>query len=108
MKLFVANISYSTTEADLAEHFGQFGQVLQASIKLDPDTGKSRGFAFIDMSSGGEAAMQGLNGINLDGRPLRIEECRSKERKPSLYSGGRGGAGGYGRAHRATMRGGRE
>ena len=93
-KLFVGNLSFSTTEDRLQETFGQFGSVVEAKIILDRDTGRPRGFGFVTMDSEDSAqeAIDGMNGTMLDGRPLRVNIA--EERRPPR--GGGGGGGGYG------------
>lgn len=98
-KLFVGNLSFSTTEDQLHETFGQFGSVVEAKIILDRDTGRPRGFGFVTMDSEDSAqeAIDGMNGTMLDGRPLRVNIA--EERRPPRggggggYGGGRGGGG---------------
>ncbi len=90
-RLYIGNISFSTTEEELREVFGKHGTVDSVSVITDRDTGRSRGFAFIEMDdSGAAAAMEALDGQELGGRPLRVNEAR--ERQPR---GGGGGGGGY-------------
>ena len=109
VKLYVGNISFNMTEQDLENEFGNFGQVNSASIVTDRETGRSRGFAFVEMdaSEAAQAAIQSLNGKDIDGRPLTVNEARPKEdrggggggRGGGGYGGGgggRGGGGGYG------------
>ena len=92
-KLYVGNISFQTTNEDLAEAFGQFGTVTSAQVVTDRDTGRSRGFAFVEMSSGADEAVNGMNGAQLSGRTLTVNEARPREERPR---GGPGGGGGYG------------
>lgn len=93
MNLFVGNLSYNTTEDDLREAFSAFGQVSSAAVIMDRETGRSRGFGFIEMSSDDEAkaAIEGLNEKDMDGRPLSVNEARPRENRGG---GGRGGGGG--------------
>ncbi len=93
-KLYVGNLSFQTTQQDLEELFAQSGQVSSVSLMTDRDTGQSRGFAFVEMSSEEEAqaAIQALDGKELDGRALKVNEARAREDR-----GGRGGFGGGGR-----------
>lgn len=95
-KLFVGNLSFDTEEEGLREAFAQFGQVVEAKVIFDRDTGRARGFGFVTMSSSeeAEAATQGMNGAMLDGRPLRVNEA--EERRRGGGGGGGGGRGGYG------------
>jgi RNA recognition motif-containing protein len=101
-KLYVGNISFETTSDDLVQAFSQFGTVLGAQIVSDRETGRSRGFAFVEMNDGAEAAIAGLNGAQLGGRTLTVNEARPREERPRSggggggYGGGGGGRGGYG------------
>jgi RNA recognition motif-containing protein len=94
LKIYVGNLSFNTTEDGLREAFEQFGEVASASIVTDRETGRSRGFAFVEMPNDGEAkaAIEGMNGKDLDGRNLTVNEARPRE----AGSGGRGGGGGGG------------
>jgi cold-inducible RNA-binding protein len=91
--IFVGNLSYQTTQEDLLATFSQFGNVDRVSIVTDRDTGQPRGFAFVEMSNAQEAqnAIAQLNGAELNGRALNVNEARPK---PS--GGGGGGRGGFG------------
>jgi len=87
-KIYVGNLSFQTNDWDLKEKFGEYGEVLSANIVTDRDTGRSRGFGFIEMSSDEEAqkAIQGLNDQDLDGRNLKVNEARPREdRRPRQY-----------------------
>jgi RNA recognition motif-containing protein len=98
MKLFVGNLSFHTTQADLESTFGQYGKVDSATIVTDRDSGQSRGFAFVEMNDPAEAqaAIGRLNGAELNGRALNVNEARPK---PAGGSGfGQGGRGGSGRS----------
>ena len=79
-KLYVGNLSFQTQEVDLRDHFSQYGEVLSASIITDRDTGRSRGFAFVEMSTDEEAqsAASALNGQDLDGRQLKVNEAKPR------------------------------
>jgi RNA recognition motif-containing protein len=92
-KLYVGNLSYETTDQDLIGMFGQHGQVSSAQVIMDRDTGRSKGFGFVEMSSDQEAqaAIQAFNGQMVNGRQLTVNEAR-----PKTEGGGRGGRGGYG------------
>jgi cold-inducible RNA-binding protein len=81
MKLYVGNLSFQTQEDGLREHFGQYGEVVSANIVTDRDTGRSRGFGFIEMSSDDEArsAQNALDGQELDGRQLKVNEAKPRE-----------------------------
>ena len=80
-KIYVGNLAFSATETTLSELFGQHGTVDSCHVILDRDTGRSRGFGFIEMSSDGEAqgAIGALNGYSIDGRELTVTEARPKE-----------------------------
>ena len=97
--IYVGNLSWSTTEDVLRETFEQYGEVLSARIITDRDTGRSRGFGFVEMEDEGEAnaAIDALNGQTLDGRPLTVNEARP--RAPRQGGGNRGGGGGYNRRY---------
>jgi len=88
MKLYVGNISFDTTEDQLREAFGSYGEVSSVSVITDKFTGESRGFAFLEMSDKGEAieAMNSLNGQDMNGRTLKVNEA-----KPRPEGGGGGG-----------------
>src|SRR3989442_15610979 len=90
-KLYVGGLPYSVTEGKLQEIFAAHGTVESAKVITDKFTGQSRGFGFVEMSSGGEAqkAIQALNGTQLDGRTLVVNEAKPQERRDS--GGGRGG-----------------
>jgi RNA recognition motif-containing protein len=91
-RLYVGNLSYNTTEITLRDAFGQFGTVSDAKIVMDRDTGRPRGFAFVEMSSDQEAqdAIAQLNGRELDGRAINVNEAQER----GGGGGGRGGGGG--------------
>jgi RNA recognition motif-containing protein len=95
-KLFVGGISWNTSEAGLREAFERFGEVVEATIVVDRDTGRSRGFGFVVFAADGDAlkAVEALNGTELDGRPIRVDEARERSRDDR---GGGGGGGGRGR-----------
>ena len=94
MKLFVAGLPYDLDDAELEEIFEKFGKVLSAKVAIDKETGKSRGFGFVDMPDRTEAkdAMDSLNEISLGKKPLVIKEAEERSGPPS---GNRGGGGGY-------------
>ena len=108
MKLYVGNLSFNTTSYDLEELFGQIGTVQSANVVEDRDTGRSRGFGFVEMSSKeeGQNAIAELNGKDLDGRSLTINEAKPRENRGGGGGGGRGGYGGGGGGGRGGNRGG--
>ena len=88
MNIYVGNLPFSTTEAELREVFERFGSVDSASIIMDRHTNQSRGFGFVEMGDSGEAkaAIEALNGTDMGGRTLRVNEARARtERKPGRY-----------------------
>ena len=97
-KLYVGNLSFKTTSDDLQQLFGEAGTVESASVVTDRDTGFSRGFGFVEMSSKeeGQTAIQQLNGREIDGRSLTVNEARPREERSGNGGGGRGGFGGGG------------
>jgi hypothetical protein len=98
--IFVGNLSFNTNEDELRQMFESYGQVDRVSIMTDRDTGRSRGFAFVEMSNTEEAdkAIAGLNGAEFEGRALNVNEARPKPQGGG--GGGRGNAGGFGRQRR--------
>ena len=95
-RLYVGNLSYGTTDDTLRQLFGAHGSVASAQVIMDRDTGRSKGFGFVEMSSDQEAqtAIQALNGKEVDGRALTVNEARPKTEGSGR--GGGGGRGGYG------------
>lgn len=93
-KLYVGNLSYGVTDTQLQEMFSPYGTVQSAQVVMDRDTGRSKGFGFVEMGSDQEAqaAATGMNGQMVDGRSLTVNEARPKEDRPR----GGGGGGGYG------------
>ena len=100
-KLYVGNLSYGTTDSDLQTMFEEFGSVESAQVIMDRDTGRSKGFGFVEMGKDQEAqaAIKGLNGKEIDGRALTVNEARPREDRGGR-SGGGGGRGGYGGGRR--------
>ena len=98
MKLYVGNLSFQTSSNDLQELFAQAGTVESANVVEDRDTGRSRGFGFVEMSSKeeGQAAIEQFNGKDLNGRNLTVNEARPREDRGGNRGGGGGGRGGYG------------
>ncbi len=83
MNIYVGNLSYTLSESELRDAFADFGEVSSVKVLMDRETGRSRGFGFVEMpnQSEGEAAVAQLNGKELDGRALRVNEARPKERR---------------------------
>ncbi len=108
-KLYVGNLSYSTTEEDIRDSFAKFGEVASAKLIIDPTNGRSKGFGFVEMAADedGEKAISGLNGTELHGRTITVNEARPQRdrggRGPGFGGGGDrgrrdyGGGGGRGR-----------
>ena len=98
MKLYVGNLSFNATAQDLTELFSEFGAVESANVIEDRETGRSRGFAFVEMSSKeeGQAAIEQVNGREVDGRQLKVNEAKPQESRGGGGGGGRGGYGGGG------------
>lgn len=101
-KLYVGNLPYSVRDGDLEQAFGQFGAVTSAKVMMERDTGRSKGFGFVEMGSEAEAqaAINGMNGQPLGGRSVVVNEARPMEARPPRSGGGgggrSGGGGGYG------------
>lgn len=101
-KLYVGNLPYSVRDGDLEQAFGQFGAVTSAKVMMERDTGRSKGFGFVEMGSDAEAqaAISGMNGQPLGGRSIVVNEARPMEARPprsgGYGGGGSGGGGGYG------------
>ena len=114
-KLYVGNLPYSVRDSDLEQSFGQFGAVTSAKVMMERDTGRSKGFGFVEMGSDAEAlaAIEGMNGAPLGGRSLVVNEARPMEPRPPRTGGGGGyggggGGGGYGGGGYGGGGGGRE
>jgi hypothetical protein len=98
-KLYVGNLPYSVRDSDLEQAFSAFGQVVSARVMMERDTGRSKGFGFVEMGSQDEAtsAIEGMNGQALGGRNVVVNEARPMEARPRTGGfGGGGGGGGYG------------
>ena len=100
-KIFVGNLSFDTRDSDLNAAFAQYGSVTEATVVLDRDSQRSRGFGFVEMPNASEAnsAIQALNGQDLQGRPLTVNEARPRTERGAGGGGGNrggGGRGGYG------------
>ena len=108
MKLYVGNLSFNTSNQDLNDLFGEIGAVESTNIIEDRETGRSRGFAFVEMASDDEAkkAIEQFHGKDLDGRALTVNEARPREERPA--GGGGGGGGGGRREFRGGGGGGRD
>ena len=98
-KLFVGNLSFNTTQNQIQDAFSAHGVVVEATLMLDRETGRSRGFAFVTMDTpeSAQAAIQAMSGAQLDGRALTVNEAKPREERPRSGGGGGGGSrGGYG------------
>ena len=97
-KLYVGNLPFQTTSDDLVQAFSQYGTVLGAQIVADRETGRSRGFAFVEMHDGADEAIAALNGAQLSGRTLTVNEAKPREERPRAGGGGGYGGGGSSRS----------
>ena len=97
-KLYVGNLPYSVRDEDLQQAFSQYGTVSSAKVMMERDTGRSKGFGFVEMGSDAEAqaAVSGMNGQSLGGRGIVVNEARPMESRPPRSGGGGGGYGGGG------------
>jgi len=98
-KLYVGNLPYQVRDSDLEQAFSQFGQVTSAKVMMERETGRSKGFGFVEMGSDAEAqaAIEGMNGQSMGGRSVVVNEARPMENRPRTGGfGGGGGGGGYG------------
>jgi RNA recognition motif-containing protein len=97
-KLYVGNLPYTATDSDLQRMFEAHGAVQSAQVVMDRDTGRSKGFGFVEMETGeaAQAAISALNGQDFDGRSLTVNEARPREERGGGGGGGGGGRGGYG------------
>jgi RNA recognition motif-containing protein len=109
-KLYVGNLSFKTSEDELRSHFGQYGTVTDVYVAMDKMTGRPRGFAFVTMGTEAEAkaAAEKVNGTELGGRQLTVNEARPKEDRPGGGFGGGGGGRGFGGGERRGGFGGRD
>jgi cold-inducible RNA-binding protein len=95
--IYVGNLAFTTTTEDLTELFAEFGTVSRAQVTTDRETGRSRGFGFVEMSEGGDAAIEALNGKQFQGRALTVNEAKPREARPA---GARSSGGGFGGGRR--------
>ena len=97
-KLYVGNLPYTVRDEDLQQSFGQFGAVTSAKVMMERETGRSKGFGFVEMASDAQAqaAISGMNGQPLGGRSVVVNEARPMEARPPRTGGFGGGSGGYG------------
>jgi hypothetical protein len=97
-KLYVGNLAYSVRDNDLEQAFGEFGAIVSAKVMMERDTGRSKGFGFVEMGSDAEAlaAIEAMNGHSLQGRALTVNEARPMEARPPRTGGGGGYGGGGG------------
>ncbi len=102
-KLYVGNLPYTVRDEDLQQTFSEFGSVSSAKVMMERDTGRSKGFGFVEMGSDAEAqaAIQGMNGQSLGGRSVTVNEARPMEARPPRSGGYGGGGGGYGGGDRS-------
>jgi RNA recognition motif-containing protein len=92
--IYVGNLTFDATADDLIQLFGEYGRVAKAQIVSDRETGRSRGFGFVEMEDGGDEAIAALNGTNFRGRNLTVNEAKPREDRGGGGGGGRGGYGG--------------
>ena len=97
-KLYVGNLAYSVRDDSLLQAFSQYGTVTSAKVMMDRETGRSKGFGFVEMGSDPEAqaAINGMNGQPIDGRAVVVNEARPREERPGGFGGGGGSRGGFG------------
>jgi len=97
-KLYVGNLPFTATEADITKAFGSVGTVTRTTIVTDRETGRPRGFAFVEMATDADAtaAVQGLDGTSLGGRTIQVNIARPREERGGFGGGGGGGRGGFG------------
>ena len=96
--IYVGNLSYDATEADIRQAFSQYGEVSAVNVIMDRETGRPRGFAFVEMPNSSEAqkAISSVNETEIAGRAVKVNEARPKSDRPQGGGGGGGGRGGYG------------
>jgi len=99
-KLYVGNLAFGTTSDDLTTLCGEFGEVSSGQVATDRETGRSRGFGFVEMQSGGDEAIQGLHMREFQGRALTVNEAKPREDRPRSGGSGGGSRGGYGGGNR--------
>jgi cold-inducible RNA-binding protein len=106
-KLYVGNLAYSVSDENLQQRFGEFGTVTSAKVMMDRETGRSKGFGFVEMGSSEEAqaSIRGLNGQSLDGRAIVVNEARPKEASAGGGGNPRSGGYGYGSGNNSSRRG---
>src|SRR5262245_54679376 len=92
--LYVGNLPFTTTSDDLQEAFSQYGTVTRAQVIMDRETGRSRGFGFVEMADGADEAVAAMNGAQFQGRTLTVNEAKPREDRPRSGGGGYGGGGG--------------
>ena len=99
-KLYVGNLAYGVRDDELQQAFGEFGTVTSAKVMMDRDTGRSKGFGFVEMGTDAEAqaAIEGMNGQSMSGRAIVVNEARPREERPGGFRGPYGGGGGGGGA----------
>ena len=99
MNIYVSNLSYSTTSESLQELFAEYGEITSAKVITDRETGRSRGFGFVEMSSDeeGQKAIDELNGTDFEGKTITVNVARPKEKRSNGGGYNRGGGGGYNR-----------
>lgn len=102
MRIYVGNLPFSVRDEELREMFSEHGEVASAAVIIDRETGRSRGFGFVEMPdrTSAEAAIEALNGQDMGGRPLTVNEARPREQRSGGFGGGRGGGGGGGGGRR--------
>lgn len=98
MNIFIAGLNFSTTDEGLSELFQEYGEITSARIITDRNTGRSKGYGFVEMDDAGAAkAIEELNGAEVDGRTLAVSEAKPREERPARSFNNRGGNGGYNR-----------